>query len=244
MPRFQLILAFFLCLNTSFAQQDSLVVHYDTTKLEVKDITESDLETYKNDNDFNYVETVTEESFLSKVKRWLMNMITSFFEAIFGVGKASGILYFVFSILPYLLLALLIFLLIKFFLKVNSRNIISGKQKAASVIITDDENIIKNEDIQELISKAIEQKNYRLAIRYYYLFVLKELSENHLIIWEPQKTNEDYIKELSADGIKRDFKTITRIYDYIWYGEFDIDEMKFETLKPSFETVTKSINTH
>ena len=64
------------------------------------------------------------------------------------MGNAKAIVWFLLYVLPYLLLGFLIFLLIKFFLKVNSKNIINGKQKSASVLFTEDENIIKNEDIQ------------------------------------------------------------------------------------------------
>ena len=239
-----LIKFFFICCffsSTLFAQQDSLGVRYDSSKLNIKEITKSDLEEYKGDKDFNYAEAVAEKTFLTNIKSWLKNILTRFFEAIFGVGKVSGILYFLFKILPYLLLAFLIFLLIKFFLKVNFRNIITGEQKGPDVIIFDEENIIKNEDIRELISDAITLGNYRLAIRYYYLLILQQLSENQIIHWEQQKTNEDYINEIKIDTLKNDFKSITRLYDYIWYGEFNIDVLKFESIKPSFETFTNAI---
>jgi hypothetical protein len=92
-----------------------------------------------------------------------------------------------------------------------------------------------------LIKEAINQKNYRLAIRYYYLLSLKHLTESDSIAWQPQKTNEDYISEIETDHIKTDFKNITRIYDYVWYGEFNVDVLKFEALKLPFEDLNKTI---
>ncbi len=234
-------LLLFLFATLSHAQQDSLVIKYDDTKLVEKKITEDDLSKYKEDNTFNYVEVEREESFIDRFKQWIKNIITKIFEYIFGVGKASGILYFIFNVLPYLILALLIFLLLKFFLKVNSKNIISGKQNHATVQFTEDENIIRSKDINELINEAIKQKNFRLAIRYYYLLSLKYLVEKHIISWQQQKTNEDYITEIEKDEIKTGFKAITRIYDYVWYGEFKIDELGFETLKSSFQTLNATI---
>ncbi|RKE92246.1 DUF4129 domain-containing protein [Ichthyenterobacterium magnum] len=239
----KIVFAVFLFTTLSFAQQDALVVHYDESKLEKHDISEDDLSSYKENPEFNYTEVETEESIFSRIKRWLANILTKIFEAIFGVGKAGGILYFIFNILPYLLLAFLIFLLIKFFLKVNSKSIISGQQNPGTVQFTEDEQIIKNEDINKLINDAIKQKNFRLAIRYYYLQSLKFLAEKQHINWEQQKTNVDYISEIKKDTIKTGFKTITRIYDYVWYGEFSIDELKFETLKSSFETLNTTIKT-
>lgn len=243
MQLFKFVLILLLFTNFAVAQQDSLVVEYDTSRLEIKEINEDHLKSYKGDKAFNYEEDTSDNAIATRIWNWLKHILTKFFEFIFGAEKASGIIHFLLSVLPYLLLAVLIFLLVKFFLKVNSRAIITGRQKPATVAITDEENIIKNEDIQSLISNAILQKNYRLAIRYSYLLVIKQLSESEYIVWEQQKTNEDYIKEIETEGIKNHFKTITRIYDYVWYGEFAIDALKYEALKPSFETISKSIKT-
>ncbi|MBE9488665.1 MAG: DUF4129 domain-containing protein [Bacteroidetes bacterium] len=225
------------------AQQDSLVAKNDNSKIEVQEIDESHLETYKNDKAFNYVEEKQGESIIYRFKQWLGNIIRKFFEAIFGVGSATGILYFIFNILPYLLLGFLVFLLIKFFLKVNSQNIILGQQNASTIKFTEDEQIIKNENIQTLINEAIKQKNFRLAIRYSYLKSLKKLTESDIISWDHQKTNEDYIKEIQKESIKHHFKDITKIYDYVWYGEFNIDELKFESLKIAFNNLNNSLIT-
>ncbi len=236
-----LLLTFIFFGQQTYAQQDSLSIKTDDSKIEVQKITDDDLKSYKEDSDFNYIEEIEEESFIQKFQRWLQNILTKIWEAIFGVGTATGFLYFVFNILPYILLAFLVFLLVKFFLKVNSRNIVYGEQKNASFQFTEEEHIIKNEDINALISDAIKNQNYRLAIRYYYLQTLKFLTEKNIISWEPEKTNEDYIKEIDIDSLNTDFKSVTKIYDYVWYGEFSIDELKFEKLKTTFETVNNSI---
>ncbi len=225
----------------AFSQQDEQPVILDDSIIDKQEISEEDLKAYKTDDDFNYIEVEAEESFLDRAYRWLQNILRKFWEAIFGVGTAQGFLYFIFRILPYILLGVLIFLLIRFFLKVNSSRLIMKTNAQGSVTITEEEQIIKNEDIPALIKEAINQKNYRLAIRYYYLLSLKYLSENDTIAWQPQKTNEDYIKEITKTNLKDSFKNITRIYDYVWYGEFGVDALKFEALKQPFENLNQSI---
>ena len=229
----------------STAQDVDLVENYDDSNLDVKEISENDLETYKADEDFNYVEAEPEDNFIvrsyNKFIEWLGNIIREIIEAIFGVGEAQGLLYFIFNVLPYLILAFLIFLLIRFFLRVNSRTLITGQKESAGFQFTEDEQIIKNEDINALIENAITQKNFRLAIRYYYLLSLKYLTEKQVIAWQQEKTNEDYITEIESESIKRNFKNITRIYDYVWYGEFNIDQLRFESLKIPFESLNNSI---
>lgn len=238
---FRWLLISFCIGQFSFAQQNEQPINYDESSIEKQEISETDLETYKADEDFNYIEVVAEENFIDKAIRWLRNFLTKFWEAIFGVGTATGFLYFIFRILPYILLGVLIFLLIRFFLKVNSNNLLTKAKQNGTISFTEEEQIIKNEDIPALIKDAIQQKNYRLAIRYYYLLSLKYLTESDSISWQPQKTNEDYIKEIDKEHLKIDFKNITRIYDYVWYGEFNVDAIKFETLKLPFENLNKTI---
>lgn len=238
---FKIALLFLLTTSWAFGQQDSVTVNYDDSKLEVQQITKDDLKKYKDDNAFNYSEVGQEESFLNKIVLWFRNMVKKIFEWLFGVGIATGLLKFIFNILPYLILIFLVFLLLRFFLKVDSRTIITGQQNSATISFTEEEHILKNEDINALITDAILQQNFRLAIRYYYLLSLKKLSQNHIISWQQQKTNEDYISEIEAKSLKIDFTNITRIYDYVWYGEFDIDALKFERFKSQFESLNNTI---
>ncbi|SDS88096.1 DUF4129 domain-containing protein [Winogradskyella sediminis] len=238
---YRLLLLCFCFGQFTFAQYNAQSVHYDDAPISKQEITEDDLEPYKTDDNFNYLEVEPEENILEKIYKWLQNLLRKFWEAIFGVGTASGFLFVVFKILPYVLLAVLLFLLIKFFLKVNSNNLISKTKEQGSILFSEEEQIIKNEDIPALIHNAIQQQNYRLAIRYYYLLSLKYLTETDRISWQPQKTNEDYIKEISKAHLKADFKNITKIYDYVWYGEFTIDAVKFEALKLPFEHLNNTL---
>ncbi|WP_353777708.1 DUF4129 domain-containing protein [Winogradskyella sp. 3972H.M.0a.05] len=236
-----ILLCFCFSLN-SFAFQEEIQDYYDDVTVEQKPISNEDLEPYTSDKDFDYTEVEEdEENFLERFGNWLNNLLRKFWESIFGVGTASGFIYFMFRVLPYILLAVLLYLLIRFFLKVNSNAIIAKQKEAANVILNEEERIIKSEDIPQLINAAIKQKNYRLAIRYYYLMTLKLLTDTDSIDWMPQKTNKDYLNELDKEDIKTGFKNITRIYDYVWYGEFNVSDLKFETLKQPFETFNNAL---
>ena len=228
-------------LTLGYAQEDIPPAYYDDSIVEQYSITEDDLKPYRDNDDFDYNENKEEDTFIDKAIRWLQNILRQFWEAIFGVGTATGFLYFMFRILPYILLGVLVYLLIRFFLKVNSNSIIGKAEEKGTVNYSEEEQIIKHEDINALISDAIKQKNYRLAIRYYYLLSLKHLTDRQSIEWQPQKTNEDYINEITEPSLKFDFENITKIYDYVWYGEFDVNVLKFERLKLPFESLHKSI---
>lgn len=223
-------------------QQDSLILNYDTEPLEIKKIQEEDLHAYTNNPDFDYEIIKQDTSWWDDFKTWLGNIFLKVFEWLFEADKAIGFLAIFFRIIPYILLVLLLFLLIKFFLNVNSRSIIHAKKNQALVSLSEEEHIIKNEDIQQLIQKALTEKNYRLAVRYYYLFILQLMTEKELIVWELQKTNDDYLNEIKEQDLKQPFTTITRLYDYIWYGNFDIDEAKYSRAEAIFSSLQKMVN--
>lgn len=236
------IIFFFLIGATKLcAQQDSTAIKYDTATLEIQKISEDELQGFRHDPKFDYEIVNTDPSWWDDFKTWANNLFLRFFEWIFGVEEAAGMLAIFLRIIPYLLLFTLLFVLIKFFLAVNSRAPLHGQYDKAFVSLSDEEHIIKNEDIEELIKRALVDKNFRLAIRYYYLFILQLMSEKEIIHWETQKTNHDYLSELEKPDLKRPFSKITRLYDYIWYGDFPIDEQKYQRAVVAFTTFQKMV---
>lgn len=235
-----MICGLFTC--TLIAQKDSTQIKYDDGKLHLKQISKEDLQVYKEDPKFDYEILKADLTWWENFKTWMGNLLSQFFEWLFGVEKASGYLFFFLRILPYILIGILLFLLIKFFLNVNSRALLYSKENENLVSLSEDEHIIKNEDINQLIQKALEENNYRLAIRYYYLLILKQMSEKELIDWQMQKTNDDYINELGEEELKRPFSHITKLYDYIWYGDFPIDEAKYLKAESKFSSLQKTLD--
>ena len=96
-------------------------------------------------------------------------------------------------------------------------------------------------DFEKLIKQSIQSGEHRLSIRYYYLFLLKKMSEKELIEWDVEKTNSDYIYEIKLPQLKADFEYLSYLYNYIWYGEFDISQQEFEKAKKAFDTTIQSI---
>ncbi|UOQ65228.1 DUF4129 domain-containing protein [Hymenobacter volaticus] len=76
-------------------------------------------------------------------------------------------------------------------------------------------------DFQTLLQEAEGTGNHRLAIRLGYLKVLKQLADQGLIRWQPDKTNHDYLYELPAGPLATAFRELTQQFDYVWYGEHD-----------------------
>lgn len=236
-------IAFFIFSIPLFAQEEK-EIQYDTDRIEVKRFDQDNIEEYKQQDDFIYTVQKKEPGVIDKIWDWFKRLIKRILGYFFDdIQPAVGVLRVILRILPYAIAGIVLYLIIKFFLKVNARNIVSGKGKVPIVGMSEEEVLIRDKNLPKLIQEAIQNKNYQLAIRYYYLLVLKKLVEKETIVWKQEKTNEDYIKELShKDALYADFKSITYLYDYVWYGDFQISETEYYTTEKQFKNFVTKIS--
>lgn len=112
--------------------------------------------------------------------------------------------------------------------------------RSEKIIEEPDVKDLENIDFGSQIDKCIREKNYKLATRYYYLWVMKTLSEANLIVFNIDKTNQDYAQELSRKGFVgkeklAHFLQCTNYYEYLWFGDFAISESVFERIENTFK---------
>lgn len=81
------------------------------------------------------------------------------------------------------------------------------------------------------IQSAKLRRDYRFATRLWFLRSLKDMADLDLIIWKIDKTNSDYYYELSGSDLRKEFGEVSLLYDYIWYGDFEIDEAKYNDVE-------------
>lgn len=96
-------------------------------------------------------------------------------------------------------------------------------------------------ELDHLLSKSIEEGNYREAVRIYFIYIIKTLREKGWITWEKKKTNTAYLFELRNRKQYNLFSHVTLIFEIVWYGKREIDQQKFNEIKPQFEELLKSI---
>ncbi|AUP78139.1 hypothetical protein [Flavivirga eckloniae] len=100
---------------------------------------------------------------------------------------------------------------------------------------------IEHADIHALIKNAENENNYRLAIRYYYLLVLKTLSIKKHIKFEDDKTNSEYLNEISEKPFSKAFEYASYLYNYIWYGKFALNVKQYNKAKNNFLTLLNQV---
>lgn len=190
---------------------------------------------YKTNPDFDYTEKIQQESWWTNFKNWVALQWSRLLRWIFGDLDASPLLAFFLKLLPYILLALLLGLLLYLFSKMSPAWYFRSSHDTPKIILDEDEKIIRKRDIKQLIESAISRGNYRLAVRYHFLYILQQLTQRDLINYDSSKTDEDYLQELLQPELKEQFKKLNRIYDFVWYGHFDTKPEDFERIRKDFQ---------
>ena len=95
---------------------------------------------------------------------------------------------------------------------------------------------------QREIERAIDSSNYRLAIRLMFLRLLRDLSQKNIIRYKHEKTNLDYLSQLSSGEYYNDFFRLARDYEYVWYGKFEVSSEAFKIIKNDFENFDRKLS--
>lgn len=190
------------------------------------------------DSDFTYETKTKVKSQWERFLEWLGKLI----DDIFSVGdKTTGTSAFTIfmRIMAGLIIGFAIYMIVRALLNKEGMWIFGRSRKNISVQDINEENIHQM-DFNQLTEKTKKDGDYKLAVRYYYLWLLKKLSANEIIDWHWDKTNSDYLYEIKNSTLKKDFEYLSYLYDYSWYGDFPLDEAAFLKAEKAFK---KTLNT-
>lgn len=220
----------------SISKSDSLKL--DESKLEPRKF--RDINDAYSGEDFVYERTRENSSWWTRFKLWLSDLFRNWFN-IKNSDEASNI-----TDLMLKIGAITIFLLVAFFIfkaiMNNEGNWIFGKSSDKNIIpVTDIESNLSITDFKKLTKDAENSEEYRLAVRYYYLWLLKNLTNAEVIEYDVEKTNSDYYNEIASENIKKQFSYTSYLYNYIWYGEFDVSKLDYYKAKKVFTNFINSV---
>lgn len=88
--------------------------------------------------------------------------------------------------------------------------------------------------LEKLLKDTLDRGDYRGAIRIYFIFIMRDLANKDAVKWEREKTNMDYLREMSTHPLFENFQLTVRYYEVIWYGKREIDRKRFEDIQPAF----------
>ncbi len=154
-----------------------------------------------------------------------------------GLGDALG----------FLLIGLLVVLVfvILYYMLGNDNLFRPSSKKIKALDLKSIEQIEENleeHDVAYYLQQAIDNRQFRIAIRLHYLLIIKELSTKKIIKWKRDKTNRSYIYETESYPFANNFKRSTSIFEKVWYGERDVTEGDFSLIHAHFNTLNQEIN--
>lgn len=217
--------------------QDSLKVQIDSSRVVEKQFSE-DLSKKYQESEFDYESSMEGEAqnFIARAIYWFMNKIADTFG--FKIDPGT---YKIIELLFYgVLIVIALYIIVRLLVGTKASSFFSDKSSQLAPLNIQEEHI-ESVDLDQFIRDALAQNNYRLAVRYMYLKILKELSFRNLISWHFDKTNRDYYKEIVDPQLKDNFKKVSYLYDHVWYGEFDLDAVGFANAQLDFDRFTKNM---
>ncbi len=144
-----------------------------------------------------------------------MGWLARFFGAIF-----SFLSYFINGVLGYIFLIGLVVLLVYLVIKNSDAIFVRKKLNTYQPVKITESEHIEDIDYDQLLAKALNKKDYTLAVRYHFLKCLKLLQQAKLINWHQEKTNYEYLMEVPKP-LYNPLNQLIYIYEYVWYGKFD-----------------------
>ena len=155
-----------------------------------------------------------------------------------GVGSFGPAMQAVLFGLVILVLAFVLFMLIGGRYNRNKKI-----KKEETFSIEDIEERMHESDLDRFLREALSKGDYRLAVRIYYLAIIKELSIKEFIRWKKDKTNREYLNEVVArkPEIYNDFRDTTLAFEKVWYGDITITEGDYTNISPRFKRFIESL---
>ena len=123
---------------------------------------------------------------------------------------------------------------------------LKNRRPSGKSVLRDVENdwnpeVITKSELELRLEEALSKEDYREGIRIYFTFILKELIRKNWIHWKKDKTNHHYVLEMSSRPKSDIFRECVRIYDLVWYGEYEISKQVYESLQPTLLNYYRSL---
>lgn len=184
--------------------------------VEFREFDKEKIERYRGDEDFEYTPPQLQEKgpfqrFIEKISTWFMKLL--------GSGAAGTLWDIVWRLT---LVVVFILFIIKIF-GIEAQSIFKPSKKKVMAYTVDEESLDQI-NFDEEIPKALQNGQWRLAIRLIYLSALKHLADTERVVVIKGKTNHEYLYELDPNETKDNFSNLSFLFDYTWYGHFEASE--------------------
>lgn len=222
-----------------FTGKEDTTALYDSSTVLWRSVPDGVVQEWKHDDAFWYADKNLQQKkkeFKRQNDSWWKRLLESIFNFLSNP--------IVLRILFYCIIFLFV-LAAAWFLINNQMNIFGkskGRIKTTRDLHTSGEDLL-NTDLDQALRDAEQNKDYRLAVRIRYLLLLKVLSEQQLIQYREDATNLDYLTQLYGRSYYQPFFSLTRHYEYAWYGEAEVTANVYQRLTSDFQSLHQNLLT-
>lgn len=199
----------------------------DSTVIEYRAFDQENIAKYTSQKTYNYdLDPKYEEN---PIRKWWYQLWRNLYDKL-----GSKTLNITWEILKYGLIIGGVSILAWFLLGSSKSNIFKRSDKSPDFHGA----LIKSEsggnDIEKLIQEAEDQENFSLATSFLFLKTLRLLDRQKIIEWRDYKTNVAYETEITDLQIKDYFRDLSSRFEYVVYGDFEINQHQYTSLKNAF----------
>jgi len=97
-------------------------------------------------------------------------------------------------------------------------------------------------DYDETIRKFQTEGNYRFAIRYLFLRLIHSAADNKIIQIRDSTTNTEIGRAFGQHPLASQFRYLASAYEYIYFGDFNLNKEVFDSLKMKFDSFQEKIS--
>lgn len=226
-------LPFFLMAISSTCLFSQTNLKRDTAYIASRSFNANALKEFKSNKDFQY-DTYREpvQSLWQKFWSWVWWKVGQLLSTKEGITTAWVVL-----------IILSIAVIVYFAIKITGigQDGLFGRSNKGLQKYTLSQNDIHLIPFNDAIEKAINNGDYRLATRLYYLQALKKLSDKGYIEWRINKTNTDYLREITGKPFNDMFILLTFNFEYTWYGEKQVSREQFSEIRERFQQFNNQV---
>lgn len=97
-------------------------------------------------------------------------------------------------------------------------------------------------DYDETIRKYQAEGNYRVAVRYLFLRLIHSAADKNIIQLRDSTTNTEIGRAFGHHPLALQYRYLATAYEYIYFGDFNLNKEKFDSLKMRFEIFQEKIS--
>lgn len=231
----KLLFIVFLPFTGSLQNVPAEVQQTDSSAVSIRTVDAQTLQKITNDPIFEYNEVPKNpDSLLSRLQRWVIQLLQYLFQNPWAEVFLKVVFFAIFAVV--------LIALINNVLGGNISGAFTSSKAGESISLNISEQELSETNYNELLEQARREQRFSDAIRLMYLKSLQQLSEAGLIVWKADKTNHDYLNELSNHPAKPHFSRLTYFYEFVEYGDFSLQKDGFSVAEDLYQKFNHQIS--